>query len=306
MSELHNLVCSVGIQGGVLLERDFTVATFRLPPFAAEDAASFGRSIVEAAAPVAQRAEPDLYVFPALMAMTLCPAFDPEQPDPSAIDAGIKEAYLAAGSYAARTLGATVVPGSVYVRSGDDRLQEYAAVFDRQGNLVGEQRQTHVMAPALAVSDELTSIAVEEGVKIGLLLGRDAWHPEVSRILALSGADILVAPLAPQAPYRAEEALWGLWQEVQQNQTFGIEAGLQGSLGTRTYGGRAAIFGPCEITPQESGFLPQPGYFVGTGSLVATLKAEELQRIRREYPIFRQLNPGLYRKHLPMLYRRPR
>ncbi len=306
MSELRKLVCSVGILGGVQLERDFTVATFRLPPFAADDAASFGRGLVDAAARVAERAEPDLFVFPGLMAMALCPAFDPEQPDVAAVDAGIREAYLAAGAYAARALGAVLVPGSVYVRIGDDRLQEYAAVFDPQGNLIGEQRQTHVAEPALAVADELTPIAVAEGVKIGLLLGKDAWHPEASRILALTGADILVAPLAPRAPYPAVEAMAGLWQEVQQNQAFGVEAGLQGSLGTRAYAGRAALFGPCEITPEQSGFLPQPGYFVGTGSLVATLKAEDQRRIRREYPLLRQLNPALYRKHLPMLYRRPR
>ncbi|EQD78563.1 Nitrilase/cyanide hydratase and apolipoprotein N-acyltransferase, partial [mine drainage metagenome] len=206
----------------------------------------------------------------------------------------------------AQVLGAAIIPGSVYLVVGDDRLQEYAAVFDRSGNLIGEQAQTHALAPAFAVSDELTPIAVDDGVKIGLLVGRDAWYPEASRILALSGADILVAPLAPLAPYPSTQAMCGLWQEVQQNQTFGVEAGLAGALGGREYAGRAAVLGPCEITPDESGFLPQPGYFVGNGALAATLRADELRRIRREYPIFRHLNPGLYRKHFPMLYRRPR
>ncbi len=306
MSEMRSLSRSVDLQGGVPLERDFTVATFRLPPFAAADAASFGRGLVEAAAAAAKRSEPDLYVFPGLLAMSLCPAFDPAAPDAAAIDGGAREAYIAAGSYAARTLGACVVPGSIYVRSGDDRIQEYAAVFDRQGNLVGEQRQTHANPPAISVSDELATIAVEEGVKIGLLLGRDAWFPEASRILALSGADVLVAPLAPAAPYPAEEALWGMWQEVQQNQTFGVESGLAGQVGSQRYDGRAAVFAPCEITPEASGFLPQPGYYVGTGAQVATLKVEDLRRIRRDYPVFRHLNPALYRKHFPMLYRRPR
>ncbi len=306
MSEICKLGLSVSMQGGVPLERDFTVATFRLPPFAASDPASFGRSLVQAAADTAKRADIDLYVFPGLLGMSLCPGFDPAAPDVSELESGLREAYIAAGSYAASALGACVVPGSIYVRVGDDRLQEYAAVFDPQGNLIGEQRQTHANAPALAVSDELTTIAVDAGVKIGLLLGRDAWYPEAARILALSGADILVAPLAPPSPYPAEQAMWGMWQEVQQNQTYGVEAGLYGVLGGTQYAGRAGLFGPCEITMDEAGFLPRPGYFVGTGAHVARLPAEDLRTIRREYPLMRHLNPALYRKHFPMLYRRPR
>ena len=281
------------------------MATFRLPPFAAPDAASFGRALVQAAESTAQRNPADLYLFPGLLALGLVPQIDLADPSASAwADASLKDAYLAAGSYAARTLGAVVVPGTVYLRTPQDRLQQYAAVFDRQGNLVGEQIQTHRDAVVQAVSDEVSPIAVDAGVKVGLLVGRDAWYPEVSRILSLQGADILLAPLAPLAPYPAEEALWGLWQEVQQNQVFGVEAGLFGVMGERTYAGRAAIMAPCEMTEDDTGFLPRPGYFVGTGSQVATLVMDDIQKVRREYPLLRHLNPGLYRKYLPLVYRR--
>ena len=291
------------VRGGATLERDFTVATFRLPPFAAPDAASFGRALVQAAEATAQRAPADLYLFPGLLALGLVPELDLGDQQ-SLADASLKDAYLAAGSYAARTLGAVVVPGSVYLVAQQGRLQQYAAVFDRQGNLVGEQLQTHRDQLVQAVSDEISPIAVDVGVKVGLLLGRDAWYPEASRILALQGADILLAPLAPPGPYPAEEALWGLWQEVQQNQVFGVEAGLYGVMGERVYAGRAAIIAPCEMTEEDSGFLPRPGYFVGTGAQVATLSVDALQKVRREYPLLRHLNPGLYRKYLPLVYRR--
>ena len=293
------------VRGGATLERDFTVATFRLPPFAAPDAASFGRALVQAAESTAQRNPADLYLFPGLLALGLVPQLDLADPEWSALaDASLKDAYIAAGSYAARTLGAVVVPGTIYLLTPQARLQQYAAVFDRQGNLVGEQLQTHRDALVQAVSDEISPIAVDAGVKVGLLIGRDAWYPEVSRILALQGADILLAPLAPPAPYPSEEALWGLWQEVQQNQVFGVEAGLFGAMGERVYGGRAAILAPCEMTDDDAGFLPRPGYFVGTGAQVATLSVDALQKVRRDYPLLRPLNPGLYRKYLPLVYRR--
>lgn len=289
------------------LERDFTVVTFRIPPFDAGDAPSFGREMVQAAMSIARQTQPDLYVFPGLIGMTMVPNFDLTAPSPSHnIAAELKDAYLAAGSYAARELASAVIPGSIYLPAGSGRMQHYAAVFDRQGNLVGEQLQTHSDHPDMAVSDDLVPIAIDAGVRIGLLLGRDAWYPEASRILALSGADVLVAPLAPPEPYPAEEALWGLWQEVQQNQTYGVEAGLMGSLGGRQFAGRAAVYAPCEITPEDSGFLPRAGYYVGKGAIVVELSAELLRRVRRDYPMLRQLNPTLYRKHFPMLYRRTR
>lgn len=289
------------------LERDFTVVAFRIPPFDAADAPSFGREMVQAAMSIARKTQPDLYVFPGLIGMGLVPDLDLTADSPSeSIRQDLKDAYLAAGSYAARELAAAIIPGSIYLPAGSGRMQHYAAVFDRQGNLVGEQLQTHADQEGLAVGDELTPIAVEAGVRIGLLLGRDAWYPEVSRILSLSGADILVAPLAPPEPYPAEEALWGLWQEVQQNQTYGVEAGLTGMLGGRQFAGRAAVYAPCEITPEDSGFLPRAGYYVGKGAIVVELSAELLRRARRDHPMLRQLNPTLYRKHFPMLYRRPR
>lgn len=294
-------------QGVNELERDFTVVTFRIPPFAAVDAPSFGREMVQAAMSIARQTQPDLYVFPGLIGMSLVPDIDLLSESPTDnVSSELKDAYLAAGSYAARELAAAVIPGSLYLPAGSGRMQHYAAVFDRQGNLVGEQLQTHADHEGMAVGDELTPIAVDAGVKIGILLGRDAWYPETARILALSGVDILVAPLAPVEPYSAEEALWGLWQEVQQNQTYGIEAGLTGTLGGRQFGGRAAVYAPCEITPEDSGFLPRAGYYVGKGAIVVELSAELLRRVRREYPMMRQLNPTLYRKHFPALYRRSR
>ena len=291
-------------EGGAL-ERDFTVATFRLPPFAASDAASLGQAFVQAAESVRQKV--DLYLFPGLMALGLAPGLDLRSDAASQLaDASLKDAYLAAGSYAARTIGAALVPGTVYLATPQGRVQQYAAVFDQQGNLVGEQLQTHRDELVTAVSDEVSPIAVDAGVKVGLLVGRDAWYPEVSRILSLQGADVLLAPLAPVMPYSAEEALCGLWQEVQQNQVFGVEAGLFGVLAERVYAGRAAILAPCEMTEDDAGFLPTPGYYVGTGGRSASLVVADLAAVRRDYPLMRHLNPGLYRKYLPSVYRRPR
>jgi predicted amidohydrolase len=133
--------------------------------------------------------------------------------------------------------------------------------------------------------------------KLGLLLGRDVRVPEVSRILALQGADVLVAPLAPQAPYSAEEAMAGLWREVQQNQTFGLEAGLVGDLGGRVRDGKAALLGPCELAADQSGFLGRIGYLVREGALTARLDFEALAAVRRDHPLRRQMNPSLYRSN---------
>jgi predicted amidohydrolase len=126
--------------------------------------------------------------------------------------------------------------------------------------------------------------------------------PEAARILALLGAEILVAPRAPESPYSSSEALAGLWQLCQQNQTFGVEAGLSGRAFGRSWDGKAALFAPCEVTPDGSGFLGRSGYLIRDGAAEARADIGELRRIRQDYPLLRQLNPALYRRYLPQLY----
>ena len=213
--------------------------------------------------------------------------------------------YHVAGSRAARAAGVYLVPGSLPLPIGSGHFRHYVALFNDQGELVGGAYQTHRGAeePDLEVGDELPVLPTPWG-GLGFLLGADPWYPEVARILSRRGATLLVAPLAPSAPYPPEEAMAGLWSAVQGNVTFGIESGLRGPLGDREAAGRAAVLAPIGLSPDASGFLTGPGYLGSEGHLLADLDFTALRGLREqgwENPAARLLYgralPGLYQEY---------
>jgi predicted amidohydrolase len=262
------------------------------------DEAELFRTLVELAEPY--RGEDALVVFPGLFALGLLAPWRPlGELDGHDIRA-LGEAYHAVGQRAARHLRLYLVPGTVPVVR-EDGVGEVAALFGPDGSLLGEQLAVHGTGEAFSGGDVWAPIATPLGT-VGLLVGRDAEMPEAARILTLLGAEVLVAPRAPEAPYTAVDALAGLWQLCQQNQTFGVESGLSGEGFAGRWEGKAALFAPCELTPDGSGFLGRTGYLIRDGAVEAEASPADLERIRRQYPLFRHLNPALYRRYFPLLY----
>ena len=164
-------------------------------------------------------------------------------------------------------------------------------LFGPDGRLLGRQAQTQV-SPEERDRDIIPGSTLEPialpppapaGLKAGFLVSLDAWCPEVARILTLKGAALLLAPLAMPVPYSPWRQVAATWQQVQQNQVFGLEACLVGPVAAPTaappqataaatqataaaatqpasaYAGRSGIFAPCEMTPGETGILAQAG-----------------------------------------------
>jgi len=243
-------------------------------------------------------------VFPGMYAMGLLPTAFRMEPVGMferlrAAGTSLEKAYHDAGSEAAKRLHAWLLPGSVLIPARPG-YRHVAAIFDPEGRVIGEQAQTHAFGDEveLAVATSVATFPVGD-LHVGILLGADPWAPAVSRVLALEGADLLVAPLAPRRPYTAERAVAGLWQEAQQNQVFGLETGLTGELFETEADGRLAFFGPCETTPEESGFIGEAGYVSGETARAHHLDRGLLRQAREAFPIFRHLNPSLYRRYLP-------
>jgi len=202
-----------------------------------------------------------------------------------------------------------LVPGTVVVPAGegDEGFRQVAWLISPKGRLVGEQAQTHTTreeeAAGLVRSDRL-AVFRALGMKMGLLVGLDAWVPEVARILTLEGADVLAAPLASPAPYSAERQLAGVWQVVQQNQTFGVEAYLVGELDGTAYAGRSAVTAPCEAVPDASGFIVRAPSPDRTLTVMGALDTEARERALEDYSVLDSLNTKLYRRVFPMAYLR--
>ncbi len=192
-----------------------------------------------------------------------------------------------------------------FIEPSGGGFQHRAPVFSPRGDLIASQLQTHLSEAesqvGMVVGTDLATIDID-GHKIGIAVGTDAWYPEVGRILALLGVDTILAPTAVPAPYTVWRQSSGLWQIIQQNQVFGVEASLGGSWLGVAYQSRSRVFAPVETTPDGRGVLTETTSASTSEELVALLDPAELRVARRAFPIFDYFNIGIYETQLDDAY----
>jgi len=209
--------------------------------------------------------------------------------------------FLATHSDLARSSGIYLVAGTT-VEQADGLFYHTAYCFGPDGEICCRQRQTHLTREERSLG---LSRGVElhlfdmDGTKAGLIVGVDALHPEVARIFALQGADLIAhtGALLAGASVRLQPA--GMWAQVQQNQFWAVESQLRGSICSRAFGGDCAVIGPCEVTPGSTGYLDRQD--AERPFAAAELVEADRSRIRSEYPLLRLLHLDAYRV-LPQLY----
>lgn len=249
----------------------------------------------------------------------------------------LKQNFLDTCGNLAREFGLYLLPGSLLEVTkisagapGKVTFQNRAFLFSPQGQVILEQAQTHFSPweeellsggknifpghnfwtagendfdPLLYLDrgDSLQVVNTPLGV-LGVVLGTDAWYPEVSRILALQGAQVLLALTALPLPYNPWRQVAGMWQQVQQNQVYCAEACLVGNFLGKSFAGKSSLYGPCEITPGETGVLSQAESVTGPEKIEARISLETLGEIRSRYPLREHFNIPLYRRELGRVY----
>lgn len=196
-----------------------------------------------------------------------------------------------------------LMPGTCLVPT-DEGLVHAAYLVGPDGQVLGRQLQTHVPAADAAlglVPGHEIHVWDVEVLRVGIAVGSDAWYPEVGRIIALQGATVMLCPTAVPAPYSRWRQLAGIWQQVQANQFFAVEAALSGAGGGVEFEGRTLIAGPVEMTGDGTIAAVPPGRR-SQGWVTAELDLAGLFRVRREYPIARFFNVELYGRVFPHLY----
>ena len=264
------------------------------------------RSLLRLLAGSAREQGADLLLLPGMLGLKLLDlgrpwSFGPELSRRVAEQAGLLEEGLAIAQEVAAEFELYLAPGSFLLPAGNGGLRHEAVLFDPAGREILRTAQTHPSAREAAWGvrpGQTLELAPSPWGKIGLLVGNDAWVPEVGRILALEGAELFLAPVTRPAPYREVEQLWGTWAQVQGNQTYALECGLWGRSGGELWAHRTAALAPCELTPGETGFLVRDQEWA-----VADFPPQELAAVRRSYPLRRHLNLPLYRRHLPLFWR---
>jgi predicted amidohydrolase len=173
--------------------------------------------------------------------------------------------------------------GTVILPDKEGALYNTAYLFGPEGQVIGIQRQTHLSQMerewGLSCGDHLMVFQTEVG-RIGLVVGADVYHPEVSRILCLRGANVLIHPMCTTT-YSQADWMRRLWREVQANQVFGLESALVGGLFEEPCHGKSAIHSPLSMTARNDGILAAAETTDSEEVVVAELDFDRLQRVIR-------------------------
>lgn len=174
------------------------------------------------------------------------------------------QSYLEMFGGLAREFDLTLVAPSGYFPDPlDGVIRNLSAVFGPDGALMGYQAKgvLHPEDGELAQPGSEWRIINTDVGRMGIMLGGDMLYPEVGRLLAYQGAEMLIGQAAATDRAFYEKLRTGMLARMQENQLFGAISFLVGTneFGSRQqrdpFMGKSAIFAPQELTPQSSGIL---------------------------------------------------
>lgn len=158
--------------------------------------------------------------------------------------------------------------------------------------LIGVYRKVHLPGEEkryFCAGSEIPVFATSLGM-IGLSICYDGRFPELTRTLALRGAEIICSGWAVMewpGVVTEESVLYRSYVRAQENGVFYLAANRSGMDGDASYLGHSAIAGP-------NGNILAHSEGRGADVLHAELRAEDLHSYRRTLPLFNDRRPELY------------
>ena len=172
------------------------------------------------------------------------------------------------------------------------RVSDTAVVISNSGEIISIYRKLHLYdALGFKESDKLVSGSkIEKPVKtgagkIGLMICYDIRFPEMSRILALAGADVLAVPSAWVQGIMKEEH-WQIMLKARaiENGCYVVAPDQVGNI----YSGRSMAIDPFGITLLDMGGKE--------GIEVIEIEPDRLKSIRRSLPLLNNRRSDVYQK----------
>ena len=199
----------------------------------------------------------------------------------------------------ARRHGITLVGGSITeIRDGREKLSNTCPVFGPDGELVAVYRKIHMFDVEVGghvyreseaeEPGEETLVAEVEGWRVGLSVCYDLRFPELYRILALEGAELITVPAAFTL-YTGKDH-WELLLRARavENQCYVAAANAWG-----THEGGKASYGRSTIVDPWGVVLAQAAD--EDTVIAAELDRAHMEKIRRELPSLANRQPAAYR-----------
>lgn len=200
----------------------------------------------------------------------------------------LRDLYLDVFGALAREYGTAIVAGSLYLYDAKtDSLRNRAYLFDVDGSVLGYQDKLNLAPDEADLASPGTELAVmpTRFGRVGILFGRDALYPELARLLALQGADLIAGMAASPGAAQADIIRTALALRAEENQVYTAVSFLLGpnylSKDNRDeYYGRSALMSPISLSERGDGVLAQAGTNRTETLIASAMNLDALMELR--------------------------
>ena len=271
--------------------REITVAIVQMKPMRGEPEENLVK-MSEMVSKIASQQRVDLIIFPELVT--------------SGNELGVRFTELAQRipgpttnllAQRANDFGIYIAFGMVSKEKVESVLYNSAVLVGPDGDLISVYNKVHLRGEERMAFREgfRIPIAETEMGNLGIMLGYDLAYPEISRAMALEGADLLCV-MANWEAANIDEWKTYLRARAYENSIFVAGANRVGEDVTMTFGGDSMVVGPrgeiyaslADETDKETG-EPLEGY------AIAQIDLDEVRKHREEYQFMQTRQPAVYR-----------
>lgn len=201
---------------------------------------------------------------------------------------------------------------SLFERRGPGLFHNTAVVIDRNGRIAGKYRKMHIpddpgyyekfyFTPGdLGFSPVRTTVGT-----LGVLVCWDQWYPEAARLMAMSGADLLIFPTAigwsPREQAAEQRRQREAWITVQRGHAIanGLPVISVNRVGAEPAPGKHSSRDGIVFWGSSFACGPQGEILARAGAreetvLIATVERRRTEQVRRMWPFFRDRRIDAY------------
>jgi N-carbamoylputrescine amidase len=199
-----------------------------------------------------------------------------------------------------------VLPISYFERA-NNVFYNSIAIIDADGSMLGQYRKMHIPTGEsyqekfyFTPGDTPLQVFQTQFGKIGVAICWDQWFPEVARILALEGAELLLYPTAigsePTLPVDSQVH----WQNTMIGHAAAnlIPVIAANRIGIETYGNHAMTFYGTTFISNHQGVILQQMDRTSTGIISQSFDFKSIEKMRYSWGVFRDRRPGMYQRLL--------
>lgn len=197
-----------------------------------------------------------------------------------------------------------VLPISFFEKSGNTFFNSLVMV-DADGEIVGKYRKAHIPTGQcyeekfyFSPGDDDFKVFVTKYGKVGIGICWDQWFPEVARVLALNGAEIILYPTAIGSEPVLPKDSKNHWQNAMKGHAAAniIPVVASNRIGVESDGKSSMEFFGSSFIADEYGNIVKELSRKDEGFIVHEFDFEKINHERISWGVFRDRRPDLYRR----------